>query len=116
MSKEEKIVSILAYFSLFEYPLRINEINVAFGERESFDGEIESLILSGKIEKSGEFYKLAGSPDANIQKRIEDNSRAKSKSGLALKRAKFIGSLNFAARTESNERKGSGQSTRPRAG
>lgn len=91
------VVKILAYFSLFDYPLTRDEV-MAFlppgFQLPEINIEIDALIAEGNIFTCGQFLALTNDPSL-AQKRIESNQRAQVLLKKAMRIGKFLSLFPF---------------------
>lgn len=83
-----QILRKLAYYSLFSYPLALQDFAL-----ES-EPELNELVEQGWIAKSGELYALSNNPE-DFKRRIEGNELAERAMPKAKKRANFIAQFPF---------------------
>lgn len=75
---EKSVLKVLAYFDIFCYPLRAEEIRSFLDQscnETDFIAALQNLIVAGKIFRLNEFYSLQNEP-ALSQRRIKGNERA----------------------------------------
>lgn len=88
-----KILKPILYFSIFNHPLKLEEI-YSFSDHESrndFDCEIEQALASGIITKTDSYYHINLTSE-HIKRRETGNRNAVKALGTAQKKAHFISS------------------------
>ncbi|MBL7809836.1 MAG: hypothetical protein JNN28_18590 [Saprospiraceae bacterium] len=95
---EQMIMRPLAYFAVFRYPLRLEEIH-SYCTRTDMDVKslqttLDQWVKRGIIYRFGETYQLENDPDWEIR-RAELNKRADNILPLALRIGRFIGQFPF---------------------
>lgn len=87
------ILKTLAYFDIFHYPLRKEEIlqfNTHFSEEHITHQALHELVAEGSVFKLGDFYSLHNNP-LLINRRLQGNQRA----GELLTKALSIGKMLY---------------------
>jgi len=92
-SLQESILNTLAYYDIFNYPLKSGEVLqfVSFKNtnKEEVEGELNSLLALGVVFKFNEFYSLQNDVHY-VQRRLKGNSEAEKYIPLARERANTI--------------------------
>ena len=71
------VLHSIAYFDIFDHPLRKAELVELCAENKHLDTTLETLVNEGKCFNSGEFYSLSKNIDSLIAIRLEKEKRAK---------------------------------------
>ena len=88
------VLATLSYFSVFDYPVTIEELNNYLSD-EVQPSDISCLINANLIQQSeNKYYNLKDYP-IDLKDRIKGNKRAEQLKERAIKRANFIGSFPF---------------------
>ncbi len=72
-SIKKDILATIAYFNMFDYPLRMNEIFQFLGHNDDFnefERSLNHLTNESVIFKSGEFYSLHDNPSLGIRRQL----------------------------------------------
>lgn len=92
------VAKIVAYYDVFNYPLRLEEIHYfTEGQSDSIDKTkvlLDSLLEENRIENKADFYGI-DLTEEKIQNRIKGNSAAEKVVSIAQKKSKFIAKFPF---------------------
>ena len=89
---QKQVLSTLSYFSVFNYPITLAELNNYLLE-EIQPTDLAVLIDTKLIQHIDDTYYCLFDLPINIQDRINGNNRAANLKKKAIKRANFIGSF-----------------------
>lgn len=91
----QSIIEALAYFDIFDYPLKEQEIHLfSTVQSANFQEELNDLIAEKIVFKINDFYSLKNA-HALVERRIKGNKLADDFLPLAIKKANFIAKFPF---------------------
>jgi hypothetical protein len=94
---EEAVLSVLAYFDIFQYPVTIGEIE-QYRKKDTNSGElhsaVDSLLRKQKLFRVGDFYCLQDNP-LLAYRREEGNKKATELIKQAIKKGRFLQRFPF---------------------
>ena len=97
-SMEQMILRPLAYFAVFRYPLRLEEIKWYCGsaalDHKTLQTSLDQLVQKGVVSQYGDTYQLGNDPEW-LQRRLEANERATRILPRAHQIGRFIGQFPF---------------------
>ena len=93
-SIQKEVLATLSYFSVFDYPVTIEELN-NYLSHEVQPKDLSSLIKANLIQQSDNKYYNLSNYSINLEDRITGNKRAEKLKDRAIRRASFIGSFPF---------------------
>lgn len=95
---ESAVLHVLAYFEVFSYPLRAEEVFAFCGTRnttqEAVSAQLQWLVEQGLIFQYDAFYQLKEDP-AWVAQRLDCNRRADAFLPIAQRKARLIGQFPF---------------------
>lgn len=95
---EQSVLRTLLYFSMFQYPLRSDEVFKFLGTNSITPGDVdlalEGLAREGRVYRHGNLYGLTAD-NSIASRRLRGNALAQRMSALAHRRGRFIGSFPF---------------------